>query len=345
MKVAIAGYFGFGNLGDELILSSVIRQIRARYGRPAISVLSARPDATRRDHGVESCHRWNPLAASRALASADVLVMPGGLIQDKTSLASLVYYLALILFARLFGTTVVLYGLGVERVRSALGRRLVRAALNSREVRITVRDESSRQLLENFGVDAAQVHVTGDPVFCRTAETAPRERYQNRPPSVLFIPRFPCPPTALLAYRSLVDAVRRHSNTELRVMLFQYDAESEAMLAAAETIGVDPAWILPKVSVEKTVDTLSQVDAVVSARDHGLVLAALHERPFVGVGDPEKTGRLCDALDMPFVPWEKPGQAATAVDSLLRRSPQAYPSLERLKATAARSVDFLSVER
>jgi polysaccharide pyruvyl transferase WcaK-like protein len=48
---------------------------------------------------------------------------------------------------------------------------------------------------------------------------------------------------------------------------------------------------------------LTFFDFIVSARFHGLVLAALTGKPFVGVGDTDKIQRFCKKMGMPFLSW------------------------------------------
>ena len=69
---------------------------------------------------------------------------------------------------------------------------------------------------------------------------------------------------------------------------------------------------VPIERLDQIVDLLAGCDLVVSARYHGLVLAALAGRPFIGVGDAEKTGRLCEIMKMPFVGWNASRQELEA---------------------------------
>jgi len=55
LKVAAAGYFGYGNLGDEAILAGLSGEL-ARAGSE-LTVLSGDPQGTRTLHGVPAVHR------------------------------------------------------------------------------------------------------------------------------------------------------------------------------------------------------------------------------------------------------------------------------------------------
>ena len=45
-SVMIAGYYGFGNAGDELVLASLIQQLRTHDPDVEITVLSQQPEQT-----------------------------------------------------------------------------------------------------------------------------------------------------------------------------------------------------------------------------------------------------------------------------------------------------------
>ena len=50
-KVLIAGYYGFGNLGDDLLLKAIVQEIRQADPEGEITALSARPAETGRGFG------------------------------------------------------------------------------------------------------------------------------------------------------------------------------------------------------------------------------------------------------------------------------------------------------
>ena len=60
MATVIAGYYGFGNAGDELILYSLIRRFRRNNPKLSITVLSQKPLDTERIFDVHAVNRWRP---------------------------------------------------------------------------------------------------------------------------------------------------------------------------------------------------------------------------------------------------------------------------------------------
>src|SRR5690554_2806609 len=153
MRLLLSGYYGFGNLGDEAILSGLVGALTGRGHQ--VTVLSSDPVATAEQHGVAAAHRTRGVIG--ALLRNDVLVSGGGgLLQDATSARSLTYYLAVIRLARLLGKRAAVYGQSLGPLTDA-GKRRVARALDG--VPAFWRDEQSRAQARELGLDD---HVTAD---------------------------------------------------------------------------------------------------------------------------------------------------------------------------------------
>ncbi len=99
-RFLLSGYYGFGNLGDEALLSVIVRTLRRRHAHCEIDVLSGDVEETARTYGVVATPRADPQAVRRAIAAADVVISGGGgLLQNATSLRSLVYYAGIVRLA------------------------------------------------------------------------------------------------------------------------------------------------------------------------------------------------------------------------------------------------------
>src|SRR5438132_576599 len=99
-KIVIAGYYGFDNLGDELILESILDGLGQARSRAI--VLSRAPKKTFARFGVASVNRWLPWSVFRAILRSNAFILGGGgLLQDRTSFFSLIYYLSLLAIAAL----------------------------------------------------------------------------------------------------------------------------------------------------------------------------------------------------------------------------------------------------
>lgn len=164
-KVVISGYYGFHNSGDEAILFAMLMALRDVAPDLEAIVLSGDPAYTAREFGVRSIPRDNPSQVIKALAGCDLLISgAGGLLQDINGPRSIIYYLGVVLMARLLGKPVFFYAQGFGPVSSAIGKALVRQVAN-RVNAITVRDPDSRDELSALGVTRPLLKVTADPVL------------------------------------------------------------------------------------------------------------------------------------------------------------------------------------
>jgi polysaccharide pyruvyl transferase WcaK-like protein len=104
-----------------------------------------------------------------------------------------------------------------------------------------------------------------------------------------------------------------------------------------------PEYVLADPTPTDVAETLAHYNVVVSARFHALALAALVGVPFIGLGDPDKTGRLCRRLGMPFLPWSATdSDVAEVIEMLMNgRRPAATTSMTHLHSEALRTSELL----
>lgn len=140
--VLIAGYYGFGNLGDEAILQVLVAKLKGNLDAQLI-VLSARPEQTAAELGVAAIDRWSLIAVIKAMRRCRGCIFGGGgLLQNKTSTYSLLYYLAIILLGRFLRRPILLLGQGLGPINGLLSRILTSIVLRY-AAPIGCRDEAS----------------------------------------------------------------------------------------------------------------------------------------------------------------------------------------------------------
>ena len=161
----ICGAYGFDNLGDDAILSVLIRQLLAENPGVRICVLSKNPEKTKRVFGVDAVPMFDFPGAGRVLRESALYVSGGGsLLQNITSSRSLLFYLGSMAQAKRRGCRVVLYGCGAGPIRGRFFRRLTARILNRCADEITLRDRGSVELLKEIGVQK-RLHLTADPAL------------------------------------------------------------------------------------------------------------------------------------------------------------------------------------
>ena len=163
--IMVSGYYGQNNSGDDQLLKSIVGDLKSRREDLSITVLSMRPKETKAQYGVNSIYRFNFFAIWRLLRHTKLLLTGGGsLIQDLTSTQSLIYYLWIIKTARRHGAKNMLYANGIGPIKNAANVERMRKELSKVEL-ITLREEASKVLLEDFHVKGPKIIVTADPAF------------------------------------------------------------------------------------------------------------------------------------------------------------------------------------
>ena len=164
-NVVISGSYGNRNSGDDLLLQSIVQNLRAKRDDLSLTVLSLKPKETRAQFGVNAIYRFNFISVYLMLRKTDLLITGGGnLIQDETSTRSLIYYLWVINTARRNNAKNMLYAKGIGPVNRPINEPRVRRALNQVDL-ITLREPESLEVLNQIGITGPRVHVTADAFF------------------------------------------------------------------------------------------------------------------------------------------------------------------------------------
>ncbi|MBQ8404210.1 MAG: polysaccharide pyruvyl transferase family protein [Clostridia bacterium] len=163
-RVLLCGYYGYGNVGDEAMLSVLCRALAGSEAVGEICVMSTRPDDTAKRRDTLAVPRFSPAAVGKAMARADVLIFGGGnIFQDRTSTASLLYYAAVARLARAHGCRVALSANGIGPLLHRKNLTRVKKALSAADY-ISMREDFSRELAV-WLTESEDVFLSGDLVF------------------------------------------------------------------------------------------------------------------------------------------------------------------------------------
>jgi teichuronic acid biosynthesis glycosyltransferase TuaH len=171
--ILIAGYYGFGNVGDEAILSAMLGDLRERAGDANFIIISGNPAETAAKFGVSAVHWQDINALLQAGKSSDLIILGGGgLFQDHWGVpmgtmltpyhGGISFYSAFGLLALLYQKPFMIYSVGVGPVTSEEGKELTRWTFDLADL-CCVRDQESKDLLVSMGIPAEKVVVTADP--------------------------------------------------------------------------------------------------------------------------------------------------------------------------------------
>lgn len=168
-KLVISGYYGFGNSGDEAVLHAILLGLAEQAEQSGIAidpvVLSIDPEATARLHGVKAVHRLKMLQVFRALRDSDGLVSGGGsLLQDKTGLRTIPYYISIIKLAQWLKKPTFIFSQGMGPIKHSFYFPLIRNAFRHCSY-ISIRDTESVDMLRSIGLADIPIDVAADPVM------------------------------------------------------------------------------------------------------------------------------------------------------------------------------------
>ena len=294
-RFVLSGYYGFGNLGDEAVLAGLLAGFGRRgYGPGSFTVLSADPERTEALHGAPALHRMRLPDLRRALRGADLLISGGGsLLQDATSLRSLLYYLWVIRLARLLGTPTAVIAQGVGPLNRRTSRLLVRLVVNGVRC-ITVRDAASAELLQRIGVRRPPIEVTADPAFLLEGDArAGRELLDaagvtfDRPVVGIALRTWREPQPSLAVYARTVEMVARRCDARTVYVPMQPPGDVELGRRLAAVVP-SMALVPESASPSAMLGAIGHLSGMVAMRLHALMFAAMSGVPVAGISyDPK----------------------------------------------------------
>jgi polysaccharide pyruvyl transferase CsaB len=292
--VLICGYYGEHNLGDDALLAVLLDQL-PRGCRPVVTARDQ--EQVRQRFGVATTDRTRLGGVLRALGGCDALVLGGGsLLQDATSLRSLIYYAVLMAAARLQGKPVILWAQGLGPLRRRRSQALVRALL-PQATAISWRDGASAALARGWGVEAV---VGSDPVWSLARHTP----WHGAGGPIVLSWR---PVTHLSAqgWATLLQALARLAPDRPVLWLPFHQEQDRGLLQGLDQQGLVPEGLRQRSSEVHVADPKGALDLfagaglVLAMRLHGLILAALAGSPCAALSYDPKVSAAAAAIGCP----------------------------------------------
>lgn len=306
-KILISGYYGFSNAGDEAMLTAIIGALRAERQDVEITVMSGKPEITAEKHGVNSIHRFNPLKIFKAMLSTDLLLSGGGsLLQDVTSKRSIIYYLSILLLAKLLGKKVMLYAQGIGPINSSVARILTKNVCRKADL-ITVRDDGSYDELLEMGLPSDRILVTADAVFSLLADRRDIGRQillengleGDKPIIGIAVRHWTREQRFMQVFADAAFKLRKLYNAYIVFVPLQFPADTNiaqeiALLMPDRT---DTIILKEGYTTEEYVSLISNLDFLIGMRLHALVFSALAGVPFLAVSYDPKVDRFVKGME------------------------------------------------
>ena len=291
-KVVISGYYGFENFGDEAILMVLSQELK-KSGFD-VTVFSKNPSNTSNKIGVNSVYTFDFKEVFKVLKSSDSLISGGGsLLQDVTSLKSLVYYLSVIACALFLKKNVIIFAQGIGPINNIFAR-FVTKLLLKRCSYITVRDKKSCELLQNWGIKA---DLVSDPVWSLDLPThVPQNKVGIQ----------------LRSWKTLTDDYLKKLAEAVAEKFFDneiviYSFQDSLDLAVCKKFGeylkaINPELktnVISAMSIEDTLNSFSELSFLIAMRYHACLLALKYGIPTLAISYDEKVEKIANRFNLP----------------------------------------------
>ena len=294
-KMLLAGYYGFGNLGDEAILEMTLKQILEITDRENITVLSGSKEVTRRKYNIDTIDRYNVFSIINALRTSHVLVFGGGsLLQDVTSKRSIYYYLFLIRLAKLMNNRIVMLSQGIGPIINEKSKKAVESTLALVDY-ITVRDRHSKEFLESIGVDGKKIFLSTDPVINMKDHDFEYEKTDSL--KVCF---------SLRNWKDS-DVGEKISNVAKRLIdqgiechfiPFYIKEDLQLVDQIEKNLGNKAIYYRNKLTTKEAYNLIKTMDLMVGVRLHALIFAAAANVPIVAISYDHKVDHFVNSVNM-----------------------------------------------
>ena len=309
VRILISGYYGFDNAGDDSVLYGIIWSLNKHIPGAELAVLSNKPAETQNLFGIPSYNRWKIGTIVQELKKCDLLIMGGGsLLQDATSPRSVLYYLGIVLMAKMLRKPVIFYAQGVGPITKEVSKKLVQVIVNKVDI-ITVRDKESEDDLRNLGVKKAPIYITADPAVMINQSHIDSTQGKD----------------IILSYQQ--DGTRPIMGISVRSWKNQQHFKDVIAQLADEYIGKgwdvfflpmqNPSDLKPsqdildlmkekkhaylieeRLTFHEIISFISSCDCILGMRLHSVILAAALDIPFVGISYDPKMERFVQRIGM-----------------------------------------------
>ena len=293
-KYLVSGYIGFDNFGDEAIAKVLVSNLKS-LNAEKITLLSSNPDKTSKLYNVDSKHY---MKFFKPILETDVLISGGGsLLQDITSLKSLIYYLAVIVTALVFNKKVIIFAQGFTPFRTKIGEFFTKFVLNYCH-KIYVRDSKSQELLNKMGIESKLV---ADPVYDL------KNNSEINPSGIgVQLRSFPTLNDKFL--KKLANKIEeKFPNKEIKIYSLQDSLDYEVAKKFQKILEEKniKSHIYKELSVEDAINELSNLEYLIGMRFHANLVAAKAGVKILGINYDVKVLNLSKHIGFPIIGLEE----------------------------------------
>ncbi len=293
-RVVISGYYGFGNFGDEAILSVLVQKLKQMGFE--IVVLSSNPRKTSMDYFVNSIYSFDFYQVAGLLKQSDILISGGGsLLQDVTSVKSLVYYLWVIFTALRYRKKVIIFAQGIGPINNKIAK-FITGKILKHCTYVSVRDAKSHALLTSLGVKS---ELLCDPIFSLDFKI-----FRQKGTIGIQLRDFPTMNDNLL-YKLARQIVKDFFDKDIKIFSFQDSIDLEVCKKFQKIMSsLNPnihTEVVSGLSNEQIINKIARLEYMIAMRFHALVVALKAGVKSAAVNYDTKVQKLADDAGLPII--------------------------------------------
>ncbi|MGB9856925.1 MAG: polysaccharide pyruvyl transferase CsaB [Dictyoglomaceae bacterium] len=272
-KILFFGYYGEGNLGDELLLKNLKDYFSKDF---ILGVLTSNKSYYK---NLTCFDKFNPKEVLKAVNWTDIVIGGGGgIFQDKTSLRSLLYYLSIIWLSFIKKKRVYLIGQSFSTFKYPISKFLVKISLPFCQ-KIYVRDKLSFDILNNIGISGDKVSIIPDLVFLTEI---PEIKFKKNNVGINFRP------WRGINLKELENILINLKNQEEKLIFFSFQDSLDLELFNKFPMETRKDVEIISFNNENFWDKFSSCKYFVGMRLHSLILASIMGIPFLGLSYDDK---------------------------------------------------------
>lgn len=292
VKALVSGYYGFANFGDETILSILTQKLKDIGCK--VTVFSSAPKVTAELYDVNTVNSFDYKNIIPTIIKNDVLVSGGGsLLQDVTSLKSLIYYLIIINIALFLRKKVIIFAQGIGPINNKFGAFLTKNTLRRCNY-ACVRDRKSRLLLKKWGIEA---DLVCDPIFELPV-------IQHKPENIMGIQLRKFKTLNINYLEKLADYINKDfSDKKIEIFSFQDSLDLEICQKFEELLKkINPeikTEIISNASSQEILDRFSKLEFLIAMRFHANLIALKYGIKTLALSYDVKVEKLAEEAEIP----------------------------------------------
>jgi len=362
-KVIISGYYGFGNAGDDSLLTAITGELCKELPDMSFGVLAKNPRKDEKRFGVKCVNRFNVFAVNSVMRTAELFISGGGnLLQNGTSNKSLAYYVAVLRMAQKKGLKTMQYANGIGPLYGKWAEKLTAKAVANSDV-VTVREPDSGELLHKLLPASGNVSVSADPAFLLDSATEERVDFILKKYDVPADKKY-----VIISLRSVLNKKEKFTGADKERFEEEFAAELAETCAAYDLyplfIPMQESYdgeicrkvmelakkgkFISGLTVSEMLALIPRAQFVCGMRLHSLIYSLAAGVPFIALSYDKKVRSFAEYASMPYIidvpdDWEQGALLGAASDLIKNRS--AVSALAKEKAVEFRRLAKSDVKK